>query len=86
MLNWIVSSSLRLRAIVLAVAVVLLIGGIWRTRNMPLDVVPEFSSLALEVQTEALGLSTSEVESLITVPLEADLLHYRKKKFQLFLW
>ena len=75
MLNWIVSSSLRLRAIVLAVAAVLLIGGIWRTRDMPLDVVPEFSSLALEVQTEALGLSTSEVESLITVPLEADLLN-----------
>jgi len=41
---------------------------------MPIDVVPEFSPPSLEVQTEALGLSTSEVESLITVPIEADLL------------
>ena len=75
MMNWIVSSSLRLRVVVLALAAVLLVAGIWRMRNMPLDVVPEFSRLALEVQTEALGLSTSEVESLITVPLEADLLN-----------
>jgi Cu/Ag efflux pump CusA len=75
MLNWIVSSSLRLRVVVLALAAVLLVAGVWRMRNMPLDVVPEFSPLALEVQTEALGLSTSEVESLITVPLEADLLN-----------
>ena len=75
MLNWIISSSLRLRVVVLAMAAVLLVAGVWRMRNMPLDVVPEFSRLALEVQTEALGLSTSEVESLITVPLEADLLN-----------
>jgi Cu/Ag efflux pump CusA len=75
MLKWIVSSSLRLRAVMLALAAVLLLGGVWRTRSLPVDIVPEFSRPALEVQTEALGLSTPEVESLITVPLEADLLN-----------
>jgi len=75
MLQWLISSSLRLRTVIVALAAVLLVGGIWRLRSMPIDVVPEFSPLALEVQTEALGLSTSEVESLITVPLEADLLN-----------
>ena len=75
MLNWIISSSLQLRAVMLALAVVLLFGGAWRLRSLPVDIVPEFSRLSLEVQTEALGLSTAEVESLITVPLEADLLN-----------
>jgi Cu/Ag efflux pump CusA len=75
MLQWIISSSLRLRTVVMALAAVLLVGGIWHTRNVPLDLVPEFSPLSLEVHTEALGLSASEVESLITVPLEADLLN-----------
>ena len=75
MLHWIISSSLRLRTVVLALAAVLLVGGLWRTRHMPLDLVPEFSPLALSVHTEALGLSAPEVESLITVPLEADLLN-----------
>ena len=75
MLNWIVSSSLRMRVLVLTLGLAVLIGGLWRLRSLPIDIVPEFSPVSLEVQTEALGLSTSEVESLITVPLEADLLN-----------
>src|SRR5438874_13030498 len=70
----IVLACLRLRTVVIAVAAVLLAGGLWQMRQVPLDVVPEFSPLTLQVRTEALGLSAAEVESLITVPLEADLL------------
>src|SRR5689334_16519256 len=70
----VILACLRLRTIVVAIAVVLLAGGLWQMRQMPLDVVPEFSPLTLQVRTEALGLSAAEVESLITVPLEADLL------------
>ncbi len=75
MMQWIISSSIGLRSIVAALAVLLLIGGGWQLRTVPLDVVPEFSPLSLRVETEALGLSASEVESLITVPMEADLLN-----------
>ena len=70
----IVLSCLRLRTVVVAIAAVLVVAGFWQMRQMPLDVVPEFSPLTLQVRTEALGLSAAEVESLITVPLEADLL------------
>jgi Cu/Ag efflux pump CusA len=38
------------------------------------DVLPEFSPVTVEVQTEALGLSAAEMERLITIPLEQDLL------------
>src|SRR5437763_10096190 len=70
MMNWIVSSSLRLRVPVLALSIVLMIVGIQKARNAPLDVFPEFAPPLIEVQTEAPGLSTEEVESLISVPLE----------------
>ncbi len=70
MMNWIVSTSLRLRVMVLALSIVLMIVGIQRARNAPLDVFPEFAPPLIEVQTEAPGLSTEEVESLISVPLE----------------
>jgi Cu/Ag efflux pump CusA len=39
-------------------------------RRAPLDVFPEFAPALVEIQTEAPGLSTTEVESLVTVPLE----------------
>ena len=57
MLQWIVSSSLRLRTVRVALAAVLLFGGIWRLRSLPLDTVPEFSRLSLEVQPERLGVN-----------------------------
>jgi CzcA family heavy metal efflux pump len=41
--------------------------------DTPLDVFPEFAPPLVEIQTEAPGLATTEVESLVTVPLEGAL-------------
>lgn len=70
MLNWIVSTSLHFRVLVVAAAAVVIALGIAAARRTPLDVFPEFAPPLVEVQTEAPGLSTEEVESLVTVPLE----------------
>jgi len=59
MMRWIVSSSLRLRTLITALAILLLAIGGWQLRSVPLDVVPEFSPLTLQVKTEALGLSAA---------------------------
>ena len=69
-MSWLVASSLRLRVLVLALSIVLMIVGVRAAREAPLDVFPEFAPLLVEIQTEGPGLSTSEVESLISVPLE----------------
>ena len=37
---------------------------------MPVDVFPEFAPPRVEIQTASLGLSSSEIEELVTVPLE----------------
>jgi len=70
MMNWLVSTSLRLNIVVVALAVVLMIVGMRVVRTTPLDVFPEFAPPLVEIQTEAPGLSTAEVESLIAVPIE----------------
>ncbi|MGK0185139.1 MAG: CzcA family heavy metal efflux pump [Verrucomicrobiales bacterium] len=70
MLNSLVANSLRFRVLVLALAAVLIVVGIQTLKTTPLDVFPEFAPPLVEIQTEAPGLSTEEVESLITVPLE----------------
>lgn len=70
MMRWIIGSSLQLRFLVVAVAAVMVFFGVSRIRDMPVDVFPEFAPPLVEIQTEALGLSTTEVEAFITVPLE----------------
>src|SRR6266700_2851366 len=73
MIRWIVGSSLRLAALIGVAAVVVLFVGITQVRNAPVDVYPEFTPPQVQIQTEALGLSAAEVESLITVPMENEL-------------
>ena len=75
MIRLIVEWSLKFRLVVVFIAAMLLVFGIAKLRDMPVDVYPEFNPPVVEVQTEALGLSAAEVESLITVPTEADLLN-----------
>jgi len=66
----IVATSLKYRYLVVFLAVVLMILGIGAIRNMPVDVFPEFAPPRVEIQTPSLGLSSAEVESLVTIPLE----------------
>src|SRR2546423_3078734 len=66
----IVYLSLRFRYLVIAGAVVLMFFGVQTLGHQKVDVFPEFAPVTVEIQTECLGLSLSEVESLVTVPLE----------------
>ena len=75
MMRWIIGSSMKIRLVVVSVAVLLIIFGVTQLRKVPVDILPEFSRPYVEIQTEALGLSAVEVEALITTPLEADMLN-----------
>jgi CzcA family heavy metal efflux pump len=70
MFRWIIGSSLKYRFIVLVVAGLMVLLGSNSFRNMPIDVFPEFAPPLVEIQTEGIGMSTAEVEELITIPLE----------------
>lgn len=73
MLKAIVSWALQMRVLVVAIAATLMFVGIRTARHAPLDVFPEFAPPLVEIQTEAPGLSTEEVDALVTVPLENSL-------------
>ncbi len=70
MMRLIVRLSLRYRFIIIAGAAAMMGIGLVRMQNVPVDVFPEFAPPRVEVQTISIGMSTSEVESLVTVPLE----------------
>jgi Cu/Ag efflux pump CusA len=66
----IVAAALRFRFLVVAFAAVLMVVGFNQVQHSSVDVFPEFAPPKVEVQTLSVGLSPSEVESLVTVPLE----------------
>ena len=70
MMTWLISASLRARLLVLASGIAMIVLGLRVVQQAPMDVFPEFAPPLVEIQTEAPGLSTEEVEGLITVPLE----------------
>src|SRR3954467_2814081 len=69
-MRWIVGSSLRFRWLVLAPAAALLFFGFQGRQNEKVGVFPEFAPVLVTIETSCVGLSTSEVEGLVTVPLE----------------
>jgi len=70
MLRLIVSTSLKFRYLVVAIAIGMMYFGIGQLRRMPVDVFPEFAPPLVEIQTISIGLTPTEVEGLVTVPLE----------------
>ena len=70
MMQWIVGISLKYRYLVVFIAVALVLLGVTKIRELPVDVFPEFAPPKVEIQTPSLGLSSAEVEALVTIPLE----------------
>src|SRR3990170_3540377 len=69
-MRWIVETSLRFRYLIVFLAVALMVFGIARLSNSSVDVFPEFAPPKVEIQTLSLGLSPSDVEELVTIPME----------------
>ncbi len=65
-----IALALRLRVAVVVLMAVFAVVATLVVRRAPFDVFPEFAPPLVEIQTEAPGLSTEEVERLISVPLE----------------
>ena len=69
-MGWTVATSLRFRHLVAALGALLMAVGVVVLPSSRLDVFPEFAPPRVIVQTVCLGLSTADVEELVTVPLE----------------
>ncbi len=70
MLRALVRFSIRFRGVVIALACLLAAYGVYTLFQSRLDVFPEFSPPLAVIQTEAPGLSTEQVETLVTRPIE----------------
>ncbi|MCU0718148.1 MAG: efflux RND transporter permease subunit [Pirellula sp.] len=74
MLDTVISFSLRYRSLVLVASLVVLVYGSYLASTMPVDVFPDLDRPRVVIITEAPGLATEEVETLVTQPLEIALM------------
>ncbi len=70
MFDRIIGWSLRNRGAVVLLYLVLAAAAVTASTNMAIDVFPEFAPPQVQIQTEAPGFSTKDVEALVTRPLE----------------
>ncbi len=71
MLDKIIRFSLQNRLFILMAAVLLMVGGIYTTYHMDVDVFPDLNAPTVVVMTEATGMAAEEVEKLVTFPVES---------------
>jgi Cu/Ag efflux pump CusA len=73
MIDKLIRWSLEYRAVVTALAAAFLAWGALVVRDMPLDVLPDLSAPTVTILVEGHGMAPTEMESLVTFPIEAAL-------------
>jgi len=74
LLDGLITWSIHHRVSVLLGALVVSVAGVWAASRASLEVMPDFTPARVVVQTEAPGMGTTDVEQLVTAPLERALL------------
>ena len=73
MMSALVQFSIRFHGVVIGLACLVVIYGLYGLSRANLDVFPEFSPTQVVIQTESPGLSSKLVEQLVTQPIESTL-------------
>jgi cobalt-zinc-cadmium resistance protein CzcA len=73
MIRGLIDFALRNRILVLSVALVLFIWGIWSFHNLPIEAYPDVADTYTQIITQWPGHAAEEIEQQITVPLEVQL-------------
>jgi cobalt-zinc-cadmium resistance protein CzcA len=73
MLETLVTVAIRSRKVVAALLVLVLVFGVVAARRLPIDALPDVSSVQVDILTKCGGLSPVEVERTVTVPIEKSL-------------
>ena len=70
MMGALIRFSIRFPGVVIGLALLIIVYGIYQIKLSPLNVFPEFSPTQVVIQTESPGFSSNLVETLVSQPIE----------------
>jgi len=70
LLERIIALAIRYRWVVLALALLSVVIGVWSFQRLPIDATPDITNVQAQINTEAPGFSPLEAEQRITFPVE----------------
>ena len=73
MIDRVIAWSLRNRLLIIGATVMFLTAGVWTAVRMPVDVLPDVTAPTVTVLVEGRGMVPTDMESLVTFPIEAAL-------------
>jgi cobalt-zinc-cadmium resistance protein CzcA len=73
MLDRILQFALKQRLIILLGTLLLVGTGLWAMRKLPVDAFPDVTNVQVQILTQAGGMAPTEVEKLITFPIETSM-------------
>ena len=74
MISWIIEKAVKNRFLVIALAALVTVGGIWALFTTPIDAIPDLSDVQVIIMTEHQGHDPHSVEDQITYPLTTAML------------
>ncbi len=73
MITSLIRAALVQRVMVMAAVVALLVGGVWAFQGLAIDAFPVISATQVQIVVKAAGMSPTEVEQRITMPIEREM-------------
>jgi cobalt-zinc-cadmium resistance protein CzcA len=73
MLDRILQFALQQRLLILLATAILIASGLWAMKKLPVDAFPDVTNVQVQILTQAGGMAPTEVEKLITFPIETSM-------------
>jgi cobalt-zinc-cadmium resistance protein CzcA len=70
MIDKLLQFALRQRLLILLATAILIGGGLWAMGKLPVDAFPDVTNVQVQILTQAGGMAPTEVEKLVTFPVE----------------
>ena len=70
MLSRLIEFSIANRFLVLAMTLLVAVGGVYSAVNLPIDAIPDMTNIQVQILTDAGSLSPVEVEKYVSYPIE----------------